>query len=158
MKKLIGGIVAIAAVTTLTSVVIFSQETRPGSNHTVTKDDVERWKKELSNWGRWGKDDQIGTINLITPAKRKQAVALAKERAGIPAGTDVQLITYPRRRSVYEAFSDQFGGSSDGTSLASLWSLLGGRAQARAVASATAPVRLFRRGEPLALMPFAFVR
>src|SRR5438552_2921737 len=25
---------------------------------------------ELSNWGRWGKDDQAGTINLITPAKR----------------------------------------------------------------------------------------
>jgi hypothetical protein len=22
---------------------------------------------ELSNWGRWGKTDQIGTLNLITP-------------------------------------------------------------------------------------------
>ena len=28
---------------------------------------------ELSNWGRWGKQDQLGAINLITPAKRKQA-------------------------------------------------------------------------------------
>ena len=35
--------------------------------------------KELSNWGRWGKDDQMGTVNLITPAKRKQAVALVRE-------------------------------------------------------------------------------
>jgi len=35
--------------------------------------------QELSNWGRWGKDDQQGTINLITAAKRKQAAALVKE-------------------------------------------------------------------------------
>jgi kynurenine formamidase len=34
--------------------------------------------KQVSNWGRWGKDDQLGSINLITPAKRKQALALAK--------------------------------------------------------------------------------
>ena len=33
---------------------------------------------KLKNWGRWGKDDQIGALNLITPAKRKQALALAK--------------------------------------------------------------------------------
>ena len=25
--------------------------------------------KELSNWGRWGNDDQIGTLNFITPEK-----------------------------------------------------------------------------------------
>ena len=49
------------------------------SNHTVTQSDMERWKKELSNWGRWGTDDQLGTINLITPAKRKQAAALVKD-------------------------------------------------------------------------------
>lgn len=35
--------------------------------------------RELSNWGRWGKDDQMGTINLITPAQRKSAAALVKE-------------------------------------------------------------------------------
>src|SRR5262245_25414234 len=34
--------------------------------------------KQVSNWGRWGKDDQLGSINLITPAKRKQALTLAK--------------------------------------------------------------------------------
>ena len=35
--------------------------------------------KELSNWGRWGKEDQIGTVNLITAAKRKQAVSLVRD-------------------------------------------------------------------------------
>ena len=34
---------------------------------------------ELSNWGRWGKDDQLGTMNLITPEKRRQAYRLVKE-------------------------------------------------------------------------------
>ena len=35
--------------------------------HKMTKADVERQIKELSNWGRWGKDDQLGALNLITP-------------------------------------------------------------------------------------------
>lgn len=33
---------------------------------------------QLSNWGRWGKDDELGAANLVTEAKRKQAVALVK--------------------------------------------------------------------------------
>jgi kynurenine formamidase len=45
----------------------------------TTEDDFHRAMKELSNWGRWGKDDELGAANLITPAKRKQAVALVKE-------------------------------------------------------------------------------
>ena len=34
--------------------------------------------QQVKNWGRWGADDQLGSVNLITPAKRKAAVALAK--------------------------------------------------------------------------------
>jgi kynurenine formamidase len=34
--------------------------------------------KKVSNWGRWGKDDELGTVNLITEAKRKQAASLVK--------------------------------------------------------------------------------
>ena len=41
--------------------------------------DVDRWMSELSNWGRWGKQDQVGAVNLITPEKRKAAAALVKE-------------------------------------------------------------------------------
>lgn len=37
------------------------------------------WFDSLSNWGRWGKDDLLGTLNLITPEKRRQAYALATE-------------------------------------------------------------------------------
>ncbi len=41
--------------------------------------DVERMMEELSNWGRWGADDQLGAANLITPEKRLEALALATE-------------------------------------------------------------------------------
>ena len=47
----------------------------------TSKDDVNRWMTELSNWGRWGKTDQIGTLNLITADKRRQALKLV--RAGV---------------------------------------------------------------------------
>src|SRR6266853_5502920 len=45
--------------------------------------------KQLSNWGRWGDDDELGAANLITPAKRKQALALAKEGRTISLAHDV---------------------------------------------------------------------
>src|ERR1700716_2557785 len=32
--------------------------------------------QQVKNWGRWGPDDQLGSGNLITPAKRKQAAPL----------------------------------------------------------------------------------
>jgi len=57
----------------------------------LTKDDVDRWMKELSNWGKWSKDDQAGTINLITPAKRKAAAALVREGVSVSMSLDADL-------------------------------------------------------------------
>jgi hypothetical protein len=45
----------------------------------TTNAEVDQWTRELSNWGRWGKDDQLGALNLITPAKRKAAARMVKE-------------------------------------------------------------------------------
>src|SRR5215470_10900486 len=58
------------------------------ASHGVTKEQFEQWKKDLSNWGRWGKDDEIGTMNFITPAKRKQAAALVKEGFSVSLASD----------------------------------------------------------------------
>jgi protease-4 len=85
-----------------------------------------------------------------------EAIAAVKERADIDPDEAVETVAYPRRRTFYEALSDQFGRSDGGASL--LRALTGAHGPGRAIASATAPGRLFRRGEPLALMPFAFVR
>ena len=57
----------------------------------LTKADIERWMTELSNWGRWGKDDQAGTINLITTAKRKQAAALVKDGLSVSMSLDADI-------------------------------------------------------------------
>ena len=73
----------------------------------------------------------------------------------IPTNEDVQLVVYPERRNFFDALSEQFGG---GTGSAGLWSMLAGTSERRAAAALSAPTRLFRRGEPLALMPFTFVR
>ena len=32
--------------------------------------------QKLSNWGRWGDDDQLGTLNFLTPQKVQQSVSL----------------------------------------------------------------------------------
>jgi protease IV len=90
--------------------------------------------------------DQLGGLDT--------AVAVAKQRARIPADEDVELVMYPPRRSFYEALANQFGAGST----VGVWQMLLGGADARAVAALTAPMRMFRRGEPLALMPFTFVR
>lgn len=37
----------------------------------------------ISNWGRWGPEDQLGTLNLITPEKRRNAANLVQ--AGLTA-------------------------------------------------------------------------
>jgi kynurenine formamidase len=34
--------------------------------------------EQVKNWGRWGKDDELGAANLVTAAKRRQAIALAR--------------------------------------------------------------------------------
>lgn len=74
---------------TLTVLFLFAALAPAQSDHTMTKADVDRWMTELSNWGRWGKDDQLGTLNLITPAKRKQAVGLVKDGVPVSLAHDV---------------------------------------------------------------------
>ena len=35
--------------------------------------------RRLRNWGRWGEEDQIGTLNFITPEKIKEGAALVRQ-------------------------------------------------------------------------------
>lgn len=59
------------------------------SSRTATNEQYDRWKTELSNWDRWGKDDEIGALNLITPAKRKQAADLVREGFSVSLAADL---------------------------------------------------------------------
>ena len=60
------------------------------SPRSVTKADVDKWMTELSNWGRWGKADQMGTVNLITAAKKKQAATLVRDGITISLARTVE--------------------------------------------------------------------
>jgi len=55
----------------------------------VSEADFERAMEELSNWGRWGDDDEMGASNLITPEKRRAATALVQEGISISLAHDV---------------------------------------------------------------------
>jgi len=44
----------------------------------VSQQQFEGWQRELTNWGRWGPDDEVGALNLITSEKRIEAAALVQ--------------------------------------------------------------------------------
>lgn len=56
----------------------------------VSKAQFDQWMKELSNWGRWGKADELGTLNMITPASRKAAARLVREGYAVSLSHDVE--------------------------------------------------------------------
>ncbi|MGE0680530.1 MAG: cyclase family protein [Candidatus Binatia bacterium] len=54
-----------------------------------TQAEVEGYFERLNNWGRWGNDDQRGTLNLITPEKRAGAVALSRSGRVVSLSRDL---------------------------------------------------------------------
>ncbi len=42
-------------------------------------EEFEALFREVSNWGRWGQDDQRGTLNLLTPERVRAAATLVRE-------------------------------------------------------------------------------
>jgi kynurenine formamidase len=62
---------------------------QPGGRTPRNAAEFDTLFQEVKNWGRWGPDDQLGSANLVTVAKRKQALALVK------SGTTVSLAHNP---------------------------------------------------------------
>jgi ClpP class serine protease len=83
-----------------------------------------------------------------------RALAIAKQRAKLPPDSEVEIVVYPGRKSIYEIVKNPFGSSERAGALG----VLLGVSDRRALQTLTAPLRLFRRGEPLAIMPNVFVR
>ncbi|MFP6824996.1 MAG: cyclase family protein [Pseudohongiellaceae bacterium] len=93
----------------------------------LTQADIERMMEELSNWGRWGADDQLGAANLITAAKRLEAIATVTE--GITVSLEHPLLTetapdvpqpFQRRLLAIPELTEEpafFGGVSDNYSI-----------------------------------------
>jgi protease-4 len=89
-----------------------------------------------------------------------EAIALAKKRAGISAETEVEVVNYPPRKSLFELLAQQISGSGQRDMQIDLGIVAGllGDGDRHALGLLTAPMRLFRRGEPLALMPAGYFR
>ncbi|MBJ7383210.1 MAG: cyclase family protein, partial [Mycolicibacterium sp.] len=51
-------------------------------------DDFRRVADDVRNWGRWGADDEIGTLNFITADKVAEAAATVRKGAVISLGGD----------------------------------------------------------------------
>ncbi len=66
-----------------------SAQVGPGDE--VTKEQFDTWMTELSNWGRWGADDQLGALNLITPAKRVAAARLVQTGRTVSMARDMTI-------------------------------------------------------------------
>ena len=73
-----------------------------------SEEQVVEWITSLSNWGRWGDEDQAGCLNLITPEKRQQAAALIRDGATVscarPITTEITPdITYQVQRYMVDS-------------------------------------------------------
>src|ERR1043165_1128493 len=54
----------------------------------TTQDDVLEYFDTLSNWGRWGEDDEAGTLNHITDEVRLAAARAVRHGRGVSRGTE----------------------------------------------------------------------
>src|SRR6266545_21032 len=100
--------------------------------------------------GRQAKE--IGLVDELGGLER--AVALAKQRAKIAQDAEVELVIYPPKKTFYDIVRDPFGSADRASTLATLL----GFTNPKAIQALAAPLQVFRRGEPLALMPNVFVR
>ena len=79
--------VCVGAVLAVTPIVGQQKAAEPREKLTTAQFDA--LFKQLSNWGRWGKDDQLGTLNLITPERKREAAAQVKSGVSVSLARDL---------------------------------------------------------------------
>ncbi|OFV90390.1 MAG: signal peptide peptidase SppA [Acidobacteria bacterium RIFCSPLOWO2_12_FULL_65_11] len=104
--------------------------------------------------GRQAKDN--GLIDAL--GGLDQAIALAKERAKIPAESDVEVVVYPPRKNFYELLTEELSGSGESAAVGAWLSANLSKEEIEVLRVVRGPLTMFRRGELLALMPFTFLR
>jgi len=80
----------VAALTGVLTVSLHGQ--RANMPPLVTQAQYNQWQTELSNWGRWGPDDELGAANLITPTKRAEAAALVEDGFTVSLASDAEKV------------------------------------------------------------------
>ncbi|MBH52479.1 MAG: hypothetical protein CL785_04950 [Chloroflexi bacterium] len=54
-----------------------------------SEEEISNYVNTLSNWGRWGNEDELGTINHITQEKVKEAISLVETGLTISCSRDI---------------------------------------------------------------------
>ncbi len=62
---------------------------------TMSVEEFERLFDSLKNWGRWGLDDEKGTLNYITPEKMRAAAALVKSGRSVSMSIPINTVAGP---------------------------------------------------------------
>lgn len=93
-----------------------SQQT--GGADAVTADAFDRWMTEFSNWGRWGSDDELGTLNLITDEKRTQAASLVQTGVTVSLSRPLRL---GQRATFQRGFNNIFAYGGPGLGERAQW-------------------------------------
>ena len=88
VTAVMGGLVAATMISFGTS---SGASAQVGPGEEVTKEQFDTWMTELSNWGRWGAGDQLGALNLITPAKRVAAARLVRAGRTVSMARDMTV-------------------------------------------------------------------
>ena len=57
-----------------------------GTAPPITAEQFQQLFDEVSNWGRWGADDERGALNLITPERVRAAAALVRDGTTVSLG------------------------------------------------------------------------
>jgi kynurenine formamidase len=74
----------------------------PANAQQLGKDVVDGWMEGLSNWGRWGDDDQMGTVNLITESTRRAAAQLVRSGVSVSMAHEVLVEETVDNRNPYD--------------------------------------------------------
>ena len=60
-----------------------------------TEAEVRGYFDRCSNWGRWGADDNAGTVNLITPEKRREAATMVRSGRAVSLAYPLNTVGGP---------------------------------------------------------------
>jgi kynurenine formamidase len=60
-------------------------------NRCLTRADIDAMAARVCNWGKWGPDDEVGTLNYVGPEQLKAAAALVRKGKSISLGLDFNL-------------------------------------------------------------------
>jgi kynurenine formamidase len=61
----------------------------------VSVAEFERIFESVKNWGRWGADDEIGTLNYVTPEKVREAAGLVRSGRRVSMAIPINKVAGP---------------------------------------------------------------